>query len=151
MFAPRMSSAKNLCQLCRHECSHMMVQIENFLWCKCLLGRCICECYARDADVWTSTHGNSKIHCSIFVQKQVILFNLEFWWSLLGTLPSEINLVFQKVWLNEPGSIFKNFTIWLEMGSMKAFSWFSSWVLDHWTPWKYFFGFGEFQINSMLL
>ena len=51
---------------------------ENFLFCKCLLGRCICECYACDADVWTNTRGSSKIHCNIFIQKQIIFFNLEF-------------------------------------------------------------------------
>ena len=70
---------------------------ENFLWCNYLPGRCICEFYARDANVWninqlyhfqtklskplTSIRGNSnhhssfhswcglKTHCNIFVQK----------------------------------------------------------------------------------
>ena len=51
---------------------------------------------ACDANIWTNTHRCSKIYCSIFVQKQVILFNLEFQWSSSGILSSKINLVFRK-------------------------------------------------------
>ena len=123
----------------------------NFLFCKYLAERYIYECYACDADVWTNTHGSSKIHCSIFIQKQVILFNLEFQWSSSRTLPSKIILVFQKVWLNEPGSISENFTIWFEMRCMKVFSWFDSWILNHWALVKRDFYFDEFQANSMFL
>ena len=82
---------------CGCKCNQMMVQMENSLFCKCFAERCICECYACDANVWTNTHGSSKIHCSIFIQKQVILFNLEFQWSSSGILSSKINPVFRKV------------------------------------------------------
>ena len=97
----------------------------NFLFCKYLAERCICECYACDANVWTNTHGSSKIHYSIFIQKQVILFNLEFQWSSSKTLPSKIILVFRKVWLNEPRSISENL-IWNEMYE----SFFLVWLMN---------------------
>ena len=44
-------------------------RLRKALFWKCLAGRCICECYARNADVWTNTHKSSKIYCSIFCSK----------------------------------------------------------------------------------
>ena len=54
-------------------------------------------------------------------------------------------MVFWKVWLSEPRFIFKNFTIWLEMGCMKVFLWLGSWIPDHWALWKDFLFWVNFK------
>ena len=82
----------------RCKCSQMMrIQVKTSLLCKCLPGRCICECYDVMQMFELILMEVQKIHCSILVQKQIILFNLEFQWSSSGIPPSKINMVFWKV------------------------------------------------------
>ena len=70
---------------------------ENFLFCKCLPGRCMCEIFMLVMQMFEPTlMVNQKFITAFLLKKQIILFNLEFRWSLSRTLPSKINLVFQK-------------------------------------------------------
>ena len=50
----------------------------NFLFCKCLPRRCICECYACNADIWSNTHGRSKIHCNFLFKNRLSCLTLNF-------------------------------------------------------------------------
>ena len=63
---------------CRCKCNQMMMQMNFFLFCKCLPRRCICECYACNADIWSNTHGRSKIHCNFLFKNRLSCLTLNF-------------------------------------------------------------------------
>ena len=124
----------------------------NCLFCKYLAERCICEYYACDANVWTNTHGSSKIYCSIFFKNRLSYLTLNF---------SDHHQEFFRV---RSIGYFKKFSStsldlfpkisqfdW-KWNVWKLFSWFGSWILDHWALWKEIFVLVNFkQIQCSLL